>query len=107
MRRRRFPYWLAVLRSMRRCIWRAIPLFSAAASTTLTMTGPIDGSGSLTMTGMGKLLLNSANTFSGGLVVIGHGRRRRRKWACQWRHTGRRLGKRVQLRCCGGGSPES
>jgi autotransporter-associated beta strand protein len=43
--------------------------FSAAASTTLTMMGPIDGIGSLTMTGMGKLLLNSANTFSGGLVV--------------------------------------
>jgi autotransporter-associated beta strand protein len=43
--------------------------FSAAASTTLTMMGPIDGSGSLTMTGMGNLVLNAANTFSGGLVV--------------------------------------
>ena len=43
--------------------------FSAAASTTLTMTGPIDGSGGLTMTGGGKLLFNAANTFAGGLVV--------------------------------------
>jgi autotransporter-associated beta strand protein len=44
-------------------------VFSAAASTTLTMMGPIDGSGSLTMTGSGKLFLNAANSFSGGLVV--------------------------------------
>jgi autotransporter-associated beta strand protein len=44
-------------------------IFNAAASTRLTMMGPIDGSGSLTMTGNGKLVLNSANTFSGGLVV--------------------------------------
>jgi autotransporter-associated beta strand protein len=43
--------------------------FSAAASTTLDMMGPIDGSGSLTMAGSGKLLLDGANTFSGGLVV--------------------------------------
>ena len=41
----------------------------AAASTTLTMMGPIDGAGSLTTTGSGKLYLNGANTFSGGLIV--------------------------------------
>ncbi len=44
-------------------------IFSAAASTTLTMIGPLDGSGSLTMIGGGNLMLNVANTFSGGLVV--------------------------------------
>jgi autotransporter-associated beta strand protein len=43
--------------------------FSAAASTTLTMNGPIDGSGSLTTNGSGRLVLNGVNTFSGGLAV--------------------------------------
>ncbi len=43
--------------------------FSAAASTALTMMGSIDGSGGLTMYGSGKLVLNAANTFSGGLFV--------------------------------------
>jgi hypothetical protein len=50
-------------------------IFSAAASTSLSMIGPIDGSGSLTMTGSGKLILDGANTFNGlavqsGTVVI-------------------------------------
>jgi autotransporter-associated beta strand protein len=43
--------------------------FSAAANSTLTMNGPIDGSGSLTMNGNGQLALDAANTFSGGLIV--------------------------------------
>jgi autotransporter-associated beta strand protein len=43
--------------------------FNSAASTTLTMMGPIDGSGSLTMSGAGNLLLTTANAFTGGLVV--------------------------------------
>jgi autotransporter-associated beta strand protein len=43
--------------------------FSAVNSTTLTMMGPIDGTGSLTMSGAGKLYLNGANTFTGGLFV--------------------------------------
>jgi autotransporter-associated beta strand protein len=43
--------------------------FNAAAASTLTIAGPIDGSGSLTMTGGGKLVLSAANTFSGGLIV--------------------------------------
>jgi hypothetical protein len=43
--------------------------FGAAASTTLTIMGPVDGSGSLTMTGSGKLYLNGVNSFGGGLFV--------------------------------------
>lgn len=44
-------------------------VFSAAASTTLTMTGPIDGDGSLTMTGGGGLFLSGSNDYSGGTSV--------------------------------------
>lgn len=40
-----------------------------ASGTTLTMWSPISGSGSLTKTGSGTLLLNSYNSFSGGLII--------------------------------------
>ncbi len=43
--------------------------FNAAATSMLTVTRPIDGSGGLTMTGGGQLVLDAANTFSGGLAV--------------------------------------
>jgi autotransporter-associated beta strand protein len=42
---------------------------SVAATTMLTITTSIDGSGSLTTTAAGKLVLAAANTFSGGLFV--------------------------------------
>lgn len=40
-----------------------------AAATTLTMWSPISGSGSLTKTGAGTLLLNSFNSFNGGFLI--------------------------------------
>lgn len=40
-----------------------------ASGTTLTMWSPISGSGSLTKTGSGTLLLNSYNSFSGGFII--------------------------------------
>jgi len=40
-----------------------------AAATTLTMWSPISGSGSLTKTGEGTLLLNSFNSFNGGFLI--------------------------------------
>ena len=46
-------------------------MFSAAASTTLAMMGAIDGSGSLTMTGSGKLYLSGSNSYTGGTAVAG------------------------------------
>jgi fibronectin-binding autotransporter adhesin len=43
--------------------------FETAGGTTLTHTGLIDGSGSLTKTGAGALLLTGANTYAGGTAV--------------------------------------
>jgi autotransporter-associated beta strand protein len=43
--------------------------FTAAAGSILTVTAPIDGTAGLTAGGSGKLVLDAANTFSGGLVV--------------------------------------
>jgi autotransporter-associated beta strand protein len=43
--------------------------FNAAAGATITITGPTDGGSGLTMTGGGTLVLDAANTFSGGLAV--------------------------------------
>lgn len=40
-----------------------------AAATTLTMWSPISGSGTLTKTGEGTLLLNSFNSFNGGFLI--------------------------------------
>jgi fibronectin-binding autotransporter adhesin len=42
---------------------------STAAGTTLTMWSPISGTGSLTKTGTGTLLLNSYNSFNGGFLI--------------------------------------
>ncbi len=40
-----------------------------AAATTLTMWSPISGSGSLTKTGAGTMLLNAFSSFNGGLLI--------------------------------------
>jgi autotransporter-associated beta strand protein len=44
-------------------------IIQTADATTLTMWSPISGTGSLTKTGSGTLLLNSYNSFNGGFLI--------------------------------------
>ena len=46
-------------------------VFSAAAASSLTVTGGIDGSGSLTVNGGGRVYLSGSNRYSGGTSVAG------------------------------------
>ena len=46
-------------------------IFSAAATSGLTISGPIDGSGGVTLTGSGMLTLSGANSYTGSTVVNG------------------------------------
>ncbi len=46
-------------------------VFSAAAASSLTVTGRINGSGSLTVNGGGKIYLSGSNGYTGGTSVAG------------------------------------